>query len=331
MWIVCIVFLAVLAGKAPAQQAGLIAVESIRFEGLSSWDEAQLKGRLSTKEGQPYNPLLVREDLTQLARVMRRADVRTESVGDHNVAVIFKVEEFPRLRNIQIMGNETLPTSRIENLVGVKPGEVLDDNVVGSLRRSVTEEHRQRGLAEATVEVKVAWVETAEAEGNAPGFGGAPAGREADLQIIVNEGRRIMVDDLVIEGNEAFSTVRLKLHIETKGSWLFFRNYYNDSIFEEDLVALRQFYGSNGYFDAIVERGEFRHRTRGDREVITPVIRIQEGGKYRLGEVSVRGAYLFSVPEILEPFEPLQGKDFDGKKFSKAMAGVRDLYSARVC
>src|SRR5690606_19889477 len=109
---------------------------------------------------------------------------------------------------------------------------------------------------------------------------------------------------------QAFSSMRLKLQVETAGSWLFFKNYYNDSIFEEDLVALRRFYAMNGYFDAIVERGEFQRRDRGDRQIVTPVIRIQEGSKYRLGEVEVLGATLFSIPQVKEPFEDLQGKDF---------------------
>lgn len=308
------------------QSAGIVAVDSIRFEGLSSWDPEQLKTRLSTKVGQPYNPLLVREDLTRLAGVMRRANVRTEANEDRTVDVIFKVEEFPRLRQVQILGNETVPTSRIESLIGVKPGDVLDDNVVGSLRRAVTDEHRQRGLAEAQVEVKIAWADPPADQHQAPGFGGTPGAREADLHVIVNEGSRIVVDDLVIEGNQAFSTPRLRFMVETSGSWLFFKNYYNDSIFEEDLVTLRRFYASQGYFDAIVERGEFRRRDRGDRQILTPVIRIQEGEKYRLGEVRVLGASLFSVPEVKAPFEDLQGRDFDGKKFGKALEQVEKLY-----
>lgn len=321
-----LMLLAPLAAR--AQQSALVAVESIRFEGLKSWDEERLKGRLSTKEGQPYNPLLVREDLTQLARVMRRANVRTEASGDNQVDVIFRVEEFPRLRNIQVMGNETIPTSKIESLVGVKPGDVLDDNVIGSLRRALTDEHRKRGLAEASVDVKVAWADApaAGAEHQAPGFGGEPGGREADLQVIVNEGRRIIVDDVVIEGNRVFSSTRLRLLVQTNGSFMFFKNYYNDSMFEEDLVALRRFYASKGYFDAIVERGEFRKRMKGDKEILTPVIRIEEGEKYRLGEVSVVGASLFSIPEVQAPFEELRGRDFDGKKFAKAMERVQALY-----
>lgn len=311
---------------AAQQSAGIVAVDSIRFEGLASWDAEQLKKKLSTKVGQPYNPLLVREDLTQLARVMRRANVRTEASGERTVDVIFKVEEFPRLRQVQILGNETVPTSRIESLIGLNPGDVLDDNVVGSLRRAVTDEHRQRGLAEAEVEVKLAWADPPAEQHQAPGFGGTPGGREADLQVIVNEGSRIVVDDVVIEGNRIFSTARLKLMVETNGSWLFLRNYYNDSIFEEDLVTLRRFYATHGYFDAIVERGEFFRRERGDRQIITPVIRIQEGEKYKLGEVEVLGASLFSIPEVKAPFEELQGKDFDGKKVGKALGEVEQLY-----
>lgn len=311
---------------AGAQQRGPIAVESIQFEGLSSWDAEQLKGRLSTKVGQPYNPLLVREDLTQLARVMRRANVRTETSGENNVAVIFQVEEFPRLREVEILGNETIPTNKIQNLIGLKSGDVLDDNVIGSLRRAVTDQHREHGLAEAQVEVKIAWIDPPAEQHEAPGFGGTPGGREADLHVVINEGDRIVVDDVEIEGNEAYSDFRLGLMVETNGSWLFFKNYYNDTIFEEDLVTLRRFYASKGYFDAIVERGEFRKREKGDRQIVTPVIRINEGEKYQLGEIEVRGASLFSIPEIKAPFEDLQGRDFNGKKFGKALEEVEELY-----
>lgn len=296
-------------------------VGDIQFRNLLSWQPDELRSRLRLKVGEPYDQLLEREDLTQLAQIMRRVNVIREPMPNNEVRIIFVVEEFPRLRQVQKIGNRSITDERIDLIVGLQPGDVIDNRAVESIRRRLLQEYNSMGLTNAKVDVNVSVVLPREQAPDAP-----PDFAQADLQIVVDEGERIKIDDLIIEGNEAFSTVRLKLLLESKGSFWFLKNYYDNQAFENDLVKLRNFYTANGYFDVLVERGNFVERAGNGGLIITPVIKIQEGEKYFLRSVDVRGARLFSRDEVLRPFDLLLGKEFSARTFGRALEEVQNLY-----
>lgn len=308
------------AQQTPAPNAQL-TVGDIQFRGLLSWKPDELSDRLSLKVGQPYDQLMERDDLTQLSRIMRRVNVLREPMPNNQIRLTYVVEEFPRLRNIQIIGNKAVSEERIHVLTPLKPGDVLDNNALEALRRALRGEYEKMGLTSAKVDVNVSIVLPREM-----GAGAAKEFAQADLQIVIDEGERIKIDDMNIEGNQSFSTLHLKLLLESKGSFLFVKNYYDNTAFENDLVKLRSFYTANGFFDVLVERGTFVERREKKGLVITPVIKIQEGQKYKLGAIDVRGARLFSRAEILEPFRPLVGQDFSAKTFGRALEQVQGLY-----
>ncbi len=302
-----------------AEPAAEARVSEIAIEGLKSRTPEQVIQGLATKVGQPYNALLVREDLGRLSEIMQRVSYRVEQQEANAIKIVFAVEEFPRLRNMQPVGNVKLTNDRLNEIAKLKAGDTLDARTLKSLRNAIKEEYRNLGMPQARVDASLTPIPPAE---------GAPADAmpEADLQIIVQEGVETLVDDLNIEGNKAFSTIRLKSHLQTKGSWLFIKNYYDDDAFESDLADLKNFYVSQGYFDVTVERGPFKEGTKRGKKTLSPTILINEGGTYTLRSVDVRGARLFSRDEILSPFKSLVGKTYGGDAASRAMNDARDLY-----
>ncbi len=310
------------------QEAEPMRVGEIKFEGLVAHKPEDLLPRLATKAKEPYNPIVLREDVTRLGELMRQVAVRVENMPENKIRVIFTVEEFPRLRKMQVLGNSKLTTERIEKIAKLKSGDALEERVIKSLRNALMEEYKKLGLAQAKIDIKTAPVEpeTAPAPPEAKPAEAKPQPALADLQIIIQEGEQILVNQVELEGNKIFSTARLKFHLQTKGSWWFVKNYYDDKAFEDDLDALRNFYASNGYFDASIERGAFRDEMKKGKHVITPVITIREGEQYTLNSVDVRGARLFSREEVLAPFENLSGTEFKGKTFAHALNELRNLY-----
>lgn len=312
-------------GAIRAQHPSIASIEAIRFEGLTSRNEQRVLRRLSSKVGEPYNALSVREDLRVLARMMRKARVRTEPGEDGALKLIFDVEEYPSLRSVQVIGNEVLSTEKIEKIIGLKPGEPLQDHALGAIRRAILKEYDRRGLAEAKVSVTYAQsiepTEVAAAGGELPHVESS-----ADLRVMIDEGKKIQVDDVVIEGNEAFGNWRLKAKMATKGSFLFLKNYFDAEDFEEDLIALRRFYWAQGYFEAMVESGPFEQRKKGKKLIVTPVVRIHEGVKYDIGGVKIRGARLFDPVTLAEAFDEITGKPYSEKTFAEALRVVEQTY-----
>lgn len=313
-----------------AEPPGPSKIAAIRFEGLVHTNAEALETRLASQPGEPYNPLKIRQDLRTLATLVQRAQVRIDPASaEGEIEVTFNVEEFPALREIQIVGNKTVSTAKLEKIIGLEEGDFIDPREVASLRRAVLKEHARRGLAAAKVEVKVTKVMPTEIQVAQAGDTMQPlqdGPSPVNVQVFIDEGEPIRTDDVVIEGNEVFSGLRLRSKLQTKGSWLFFKNFYNDDAFEVDLALLRQFYHSRGYFDALIERGPFEKRQVKDELLITPVIRVREGGRYTLGQVDVVGASLFARHDLLAPFEDLLNEPYEEKKVFQALREVQSLY-----
>jgi outer membrane protein insertion porin family len=287
-------------------------IDSVRVTGAQTWTPEQLAGRLKTRAGKAYDAAEISSDLKELGRIMRTARADTQTTAGDKLVVTFTVTEFLRFRHLQIIGNNKLKTERIETLAKIKPGEVLNESTQNGIQRSIRNEYRAIGMPQAQVTLNLIDVPNAE--------------NQADVQLVINEGEQIKVGDVIIQGNREFSAMRLRSHLETKGSWAFLKNYYDDQMFADDLSKLREFYALHGYFDAKVERGAFEIREAGGKKQVSPVIQINEGQRYTFGKAEVRGARLFSQAEVKAPFEPLRGKLFDGEKFSGALDKLVALY-----
>ena len=294
-------------------------MDKVEIQGLIGQRPAQILPRLKVQAGKPYSSIDARADLKELSRTMRTASISTVPGETGGVTVIYNVTEFPRFRKLQVIGNQAVKTERIETLARLKPGDVLDQNVLRSLRQALREEYRVRGMPQAKIDLKMSEVpENPEAERKIP---------QADLQIVITEGTPVVCKDVIIRGNQAFSAMRLRFQMETTGSkaWGLIKNYYDDQMFEDDLAKLRDFYAAHGYFDASVGRGLFEQQP-GKVASVSPVIQISEGQRYTFGHATVQGARLFSKADVAEPFKPLEGQAFDGKKFVGALDKLRALY-----
>lgn len=318
LWLGLILLAALLLPALARAQADGQRIDQVDFPGLVGYRPEVVLSRLKTQPGRTYSAVDVRADLAELGKIMRTATVQTEPSGKGGVNVHFVVTEFPRFRSLQVIGNQRVTTAKIESIARLQPGDVLDDKVQRSLKRALTNEYKAVGLPAARVIFNLIDVPADPATPQA-----AP---QADLQVVVDEGKQILIDDLKIKGNRAFTELRLRTILDTKGSWTFIKNYYAEDAFKEDLARLREFYAAHGYFDAKVARGAFDERASRGKTVITPVINITEGQRYRFGAVTIRGARLFGQEELQAPFKPLAGKPFDGKTFIEAMDKLRAIY-----
>ncbi|MCE5229659.1 BamA/TamA family outer membrane protein [bacterium] len=294
-------------------------IREIVFSGLTHSTPQQMQSFIKTSPGQPYHALAIRADLNRLAREVRTAAVDVVALPDGGLRVTFRVAESPVLNKIFIRGNEKIKTAKIEKIIDKKPGDKIDEDLLGHVRTSILNEYRQLGMPQA--EVRVDLIEPAGKDQ------ATTATMKSDLQVLITEGTQTQVKDVIIQGNEAFTATRLRMNLVTKGSLGFIKNYYNETVFDNDLTNLREFYMTHGYYDARVERGVFEEqKTAAGKALISPVIRISEGRHYRFGPIRVRGVHMFSQDEADAPFKDLPGKYFDGGLYTGAVNKLKALY-----
>ena len=157
----------------------------------------------------------------------------------------------------------------------------------------------------------------------------------------VEEGRRVAIAQVKIEGNTHFSDKQVLAHMKTRpeGFWWFHSGEYDDEKLAGDThERLPEFYGAAGYVDfQVLGDTLLVNETSGKA---TLVLRLSEGEPYRVGTFEIVGSRRFSSEE-LQPFYPfgqevrtgllgLGGKRpvayFDQAKWQDATRKLQTLY-----
>jgi outer membrane protein insertion porin family len=306
----------------PAQEASEVPlIAAVRFEGLKTLKSDDLLRLVQSKPGAPFERLRVTEDLKRLSRFAVEADWRLENTKE-GIVLVFKLRENPVLKEVRFVGNVKVKTKDLLPVISVQTGKTLSREEVRKSREAVEKEYRFLGFMRANIQADLVPVSAKADE---------TAADQAILQIQIEEGEKIRVRDVIIEGNRHFSSTRLRRGalflggLETKGSWLFLRNYFDDEAFERDLGQVRGLYAGAGYFDAQVARGAFDYDEK--KLIVSPRIIIVEGPRYRIASVEVNGASVFRPAEIEFFFRKQKGKPFDRKEYGIAMEKATRLYA----
>ncbi|HEU5262273.1 MAG TPA: outer membrane protein assembly factor BamA [Gemmatimonadales bacterium] len=218
-------------------------------------------------------------------------DVRVEQAEpDGRQLLIIRVRERPILIKWAVRGVSRLGEGSVRDKVQLLEGRPLDPAAVARARGRIDSLYRAEGyyLAQVTV------VHVHEDD-------------SARVRVIfdVDEGRRVAIAQVQVEGNTHFSDAQLAGRLKTRpeGFWWFRSGDFDDEKLREDLQErLPKFYGDKGYVD---------FQVLGDTLVVddatgkaTLVVRVSEGEPHRVGTFEVVGNRRFSTEELerLFPF-----------------------------
>ncbi len=296
-----------------------VTITDVDFEGLRRLKPEQLLQIIESKPGTEFDRMRLRNDLKNLAQRALRVDVRQELTAD-GLRLIFVLRENPVIADVRFIGNDQIKTSTLEKILRVGEGDVLSREDILETEKVVRREYRILGYMKAHVEVSIIPAKPADPEGPVR----MDAAERVILQVFIREGEKVKIDDLKIVGNDHFFDWRIRLEMETSGSWLFFKNYYDEEAFERDLQTIQRMYIQDGFFDVQVTRGEFEFSQK--KKTVTPVIRIFEGPRYRIGDISVEGVSIFKPEEVLAPFQKIKGDEFNARPYQLAMEKAKALY-----
>ena len=300
--------LAVFVSPVAAQEGEII--QEIEIQGLNKISRDKILYALPVKTGKPFRTRLPDEILQAVWKMgcfTEDSKVLCDKV-EGGLKLIIVVHENPIIEAVQFVGNTVIPTRSLENGCPVKAGDLIAPDSALKIRTGIERMYRTKGYSQTSVIVNA-----------------VPHGTtQTIVQVVVDEGKKLQIKDLILRGNRDISSLVLRFHLETKGSWLFIKNYYNSESFQNDLDILRQYYFSKGYFDAQIRAGEFIADPNG--QWVSPVIEIQEGPRYRVGEIRASGCPLFMPDQVVGLFEAVKGRYYDAEEFKACIQKVKDLY-----
>jgi len=212
-------------------------------------------------------------------------DVRISQAGDR---VVVTVVESPVINRVAFEGNKNVNDDQLRGELQSKPAGPLSRATVQADVVRVTDIYQRNGRFNVRVEPKLIELPN----------------QRVDLVFEVQEGQRTGIKKIVLVGNRAYSSQRLKQAIKSGEtnvlSVLLKNDLYDPDRIEVDRSQLRRFYLSHGYPDIRIVSAETTYDP--DRKGFVVTYTIDEGNRHRIGTVDVKS----DIPAI--DASPLRSK-----------------------
>ncbi len=304
--------LAGIVGIARGQEPAVPTVRDITVEGNRRVQAGAILARVQTKIGDPFSPSALRDDVRSIFALgfFDDVQVRTEEF-EGGVRVIFAVVEQPILREVAFEGNREVKTEDLREKAALRVGGVYNPADVQKAEEAIRQKYEDDGYLGVTI---------------SPRTERTP---EGDLRIVfrIDEGRKIYIDRIIIEGNQALSARQIKGTMETKEWYLWILPFstLHRRVFEDDADRILNLYADHGYVQARIESQEILPDLQ--RGKVTLRIRVLEGPQFRTGTVAVKGNDVLSEADIRTLITLREGEVFNRGSVRNSLRAITDRYS----
>ncbi|MDD5042844.1 MAG: outer membrane protein assembly factor BamA [Candidatus Omnitrophica bacterium] len=303
--------------SAPRQEeTSLKKVTSIEVIGNKSISTNVIISKIKTRVGSPYQENVISDDLKRLYLLGFFNDIKidTQDYKD-GLKVILKVAERPLIEKISFSGitRITMKEEKLKQQLKSRQTQYLDYPSLNEDVRTLKKMYEKMGYSQAEVSYKVDLDEET---------------NKANVNFDVVEGRKIRIKDITVQGNKSFSSKRILKLIKTKRAWFFNAGVLKEEVIKEDIDRIKSFYQREGFTDVAVE---YEVDTDPSKPyLLYVIIRVNEGKKYLVGSVVVRGNKDIPEKKILSCLTRcVPGKVFSADAMKMDITEVQGLYFDR--
>src|SRR3954470_15155457 len=306
-----------------AQEPGPPAVDSIVVQGNQRLTPSQIVGSSGIIVHQPINYRDIQRAITALFQTGQFDDVLVEqrNEGQH-LLLVLRVKERPVLEKWTVRGVNRVGEGEVKGRVHLTEGRPLDRNAVEQARAAIDSLYKHQGYYASRVKVLQL----------------TPAPDKERVVFDIQEGQRVAISEVVIDGNKHFSDKAVVKHMATRpeGFWWFEKGEYDDRKVEQDVrERLPSWYADQGFVDFQVTHDSLISDSTGGKAVLH--LTVDEGPVYRVGTFDIQGNRRFSTEELraLYPFgllapngTPLGGsRPFSRTEWNAATEKIQKLYA----
>jgi outer membrane protein insertion porin family len=307
-----ILALLALASGAWAQERPIPSVRDIAVEGNRRIQSPAILNRVQTKVGDPLSPTALRDDVRSIFGLgfFDDVQVRTEEF-EGGIRVIFAVVERPLLREVSFEGNAELKTEELRDKAAIRVGVLYNPVEVQKAEESIRQKYEDEGFFGVQI---------------SPRTERTP---EGDLRVVfrIEEGPKLHIDRIVIEGNQVLTASQIKGAMSTKERlyWIFPFSTVQRRVFEDDVDRILQLYGDHGYIQARVESTQIVPDLA--RKKVTLRVRVVEGPQFKTGTITITGNEILSTEEIRTLLKLQEGAVFNRGALRNSTRAIVDRYS----
>ncbi|MGB0408627.1 MAG: outer membrane protein assembly factor BamA [Opitutales bacterium] len=296
-----------------------------QFDGFRAVSDEFIFSSIQLRPGMNYNPALIDQSIRALyaSGFFEFVEVRVENAANDTVDVYFELVSKYTIERLRFNGNESFSDRRLAGQAAIteertlESGDPLDEYEVSLAVDAIEAYYVKKGYPDVVVDFRISR---------------NPQTGYAQVDIDIEEGGDLRIDDIIFEGNEVFKDKKLRKQLETKKdgwfSWITGSGKFDEKKFKEDLDTLRKFYRDNGYLDSEIDEDLIEFEFERDDEVDI-IITVYEGELYYLGEISVENNTIFTTDELLARVKLEPGEKFSPQRVDDAASAVRAYYTSQ--
>ena len=341
---------------AVAQESGKddnpFIIKSIEIQGSKTMPAETVLGILQTRVGEEVSLRRISDDVKELFKLGQFSNIQVDSravtrdqsprtrgsvnnkgeASDSTLAtndygletekgihLTFILEEYPKVKDVSLSGNEELSDGKIKDVLTIGPGRSLSGKLLHENESKIVSLYQKKGYYLVEVEAKV--------ESSAGTLSHNPEDENAAASVTfnINEGKKIEVEEIDIIGNRRISDREIKKQMKIKKG-----KRFDDGYFEGDLQTIAGYYHQKGFIKAdIISSGkEFSE----DKTGLIVRIEVEEGPQFRVGQLRAYtqphedSKLLFTERKILKQFTLKEGDIFSEDAFDEGIAKVSKMY-----
>lgn len=299
-----------IAQQLPAPKVYILS--GLEVEGAKYVDANSIKNLSGLTVGDPVR--IPGSDVSDAIKRLWKKDlfsdvkIRQDNVAGKNIFLTILVQERPRISRFSFEGINKSQADELKEKINFISGTILTDAKKSTAKRVIRNYYVEKGFYNTSVEIEELPDEILK--------------NGVVVNINVDRGNRIKINNLSIEGNTAFSDKKIKRKLkgvkEKKGWRLWARSKYIPKTFREAQQAVIQAYNDAGYRDAMIERDTvFKH----DDETVNVGIKVYEGNRYYFRDIDWVGNYKYNS-EILDRILNLkEGDIYNSTKLNERLSG----------
>jgi len=289
-------------------------VNSIEIRGLKRIEESAVKSKITQKIGESISQEKVNEDIKNIFKMGYFEDARAEiEPFEGGIKLIYVVKEKPTIVKIEFQGNSKFDDSKLREKITITTGSIADAVLIQDNASRLRAFYEEEGYWLSSIVPILKRISP----------------EEVSLTYQIEEGPKIKIDKIVVEGNKAISTKSIKKVMDTKEWWLFSfitsSGYYKKDRMDVDVEKIRDLYFNNGYIKVAI--GEPGIKLTADKKGMIITISISEGPQFSISSVKFSGNKVFGDDVIKKRITLLPNTPFSKEQLKRNILSLSELYS----
>lgn len=269
-------------------------IASIAPEGNNRIDSGAILRKIKTKAGDFYSQETLRKDLKAIYGMGYFNDVQIDvKDSDNGKKVVFRVIEKPVIKSVIFEGVEELKEEDVKEAANIKEQFILNPSKITIAEETIRQLYKIKGFYNSKISSKISY----------------PNEQGAVVQFFIDEGEKMYIKEITVEGNTTFDDDELLDQIETSEkwfmSWLTEGGLLDMNMIHQDTGRIITFYNNEGFLEAKIADPEITQK----EEWLFIKFIVEEGTRFKVGTIDFEGDLLNGKEELFELLT-LQDKEY---------------------